>query len=98
LQTIELLRDNSHVRDHSIRQWSAMIAEAGFDPVEVAFTWDVVLNFDAWVKRIATPPANVTMMKALYDDAPQEIRAAMQIQPDYTFTFKGGLLCGQVAK
>jgi ubiquinone/menaquinone biosynthesis C-methylase UbiE len=98
LQAIELLRDNSHVRDHSIRQWSAMISEAGFDPVEVVFTWDVVLDFDAWVERIATPPANVAMMKVLYDDAPQEIRAAMQIQPDYTFTFKGGLLRGQVAK
>ena len=59
LQTIELVRDNSHVRDHSIRQWSAMISEAGFDPVEVVFTWDVVLDFDAWVERIATPPANV---------------------------------------
>ena len=75
-----------------------MISEAGFDPVEVAFTWDVVLDFDAWVGRIATPPANVAMMKALFDGAPQEIRAAMQLQPDYTLTLKGGLLRGQVAK
>src|SRR5690606_21227699 len=83
LQAIELLRDPSHVRDHSIRQWQAIFAEAGFE-CEVVFTWLLPLNFDSWVARMATPPLNVEMLKVLYDGASSEIRAAMQIQPDYT--------------
>ncbi|HLV34308.1 MAG TPA: methyltransferase domain-containing protein [Spirillospora sp.] len=94
LQAIELLRDPSHVRDHSIRQWQAIFAEAGFE-CEVVFTWLLPLNFDSWVARMATPPLNVEMLKVLYDGASSEIRAAMQIQPDYTFSIPGALFVGK---
>ena len=94
LQAIELLRDPSHVRDHSIRQWQAIFAEAGFES-EVDFTWLLPLNFDAWVARIAAPPLNVEMLKVLFDGASSETRAAMQIQPDYTFSIPGALFVGK---
>jgi ubiquinone/menaquinone biosynthesis C-methylase UbiE len=44
VQTIELLRDPSHVRDHTTRQWLGYFAEAGFTP-EVVFTWGLRLDF-----------------------------------------------------
>jgi ubiquinone/menaquinone biosynthesis C-methylase UbiE len=94
LQAIELLRDPSHVRDHSIRQWQAIFAEAGFES-EVVFTWLLPLNFDSWVARIATPPLNVEMLKTLFDGASSEVRAAMQLQPDYTFSIPGALFVGR---
>jgi SAM-dependent methyltransferase len=94
LQAIELLRDPSHVRDHSVRQWQAIFADAGFE-CEVVFQWMLPLNFDAWVARIATPPLNVELLKALFDGASSEIRAAMRIQPDYTFSIPGALFVGR---
>jgi SAM-dependent methyltransferase len=36
LQTVELLRDPSHVRDYSVREWTAMLRAAGFTPCEPA--------------------------------------------------------------
>ncbi len=94
LQTIELLRDPSHVRDHSVVQWSNMLRDAGFD-AEVIFKWDLPLDFDAWVARIATPQPNINMIKALFDGAPSEVRAAMSVQDDYTFTIPGAFLIGR---
>lgn len=91
LQTIEVLRDPSHVRDHSAAQWLTMLADAGFD-AEVIFRWLLRLNFDDWVKRMATPEANVSMIKTLFNIAPGEVRAAFEVQPDYTFTLDGALV------
>jgi ubiquinone/menaquinone biosynthesis C-methylase UbiE len=91
LQTIELLRDPSHVRDHSVVQWLEMFAEAGFE-AEVIFTWDLPLDFDAWVARIATPALNVTMIKTLFDGAPREVREGMDVQSNYRFSIPGALL------
>ncbi len=94
LQTIELLRDPSHVRDHSISQWQRMFDVAGFT-TEVLFTWDLPLDFDAWVTRIATPSANVAMLKTLFDGAPTEVRSAMDVQPNYRFQIPGALFRGR---
>ncbi len=48
LQAIELLRDPSHVRDHTPTQWLAMLAAANFTPV-IRFMWALRLDFTAWV-------------------------------------------------
>jgi ubiquinone/menaquinone biosynthesis C-methylase UbiE len=93
LQAIELVRDPSHVRDHTAKQWMAMLADANFT-AEVLFKWELPLNFDAWVTRMATPPASVAMLKTLFDGAPAEIRAALDVQPDYSFSIPGALLIG----
>jgi len=91
LQAIELLRDPSHVRDHTVAQWVAMLAAADFQS-ELVFTWDVQLDFQAWVTRMATPTHNIQMIQALFNGAPQEVRAALKVQPDYSFAFPGAQL------
>ncbi len=93
LQAVELLRDPSHVRDHSEDQWLAVLEQAGFAP-EVVFTWDIYLDFDDWIARMATPQANAAMIKTLFDGAPAEVRAAMDVQPDYSFMLRCALLRG----
>jgi SAM-dependent methyltransferase len=93
LQAIELLRDPSHVRDHTPGQWLRMSSDAGL-LAEVVFTWEVWLDFADWVARMATPALNVAMLKSLFDGAPQEVRATLQVETDYSFTIQGALIRG----
>ena len=44
LQAIELLRDPSHVRDHTARQWLAMLDDAGFH-AQIDRTWNLPIEF-----------------------------------------------------
>jgi len=90
LQTFELLRDASHVRDHTIAQWQAMFTRSEFQS-QVVFTWRLPLDFDAWTTRIATPQDNIDMVKKLYDSAPDEIRTSFAIQDNYHFALYGAL-------
>jgi ubiquinone/menaquinone biosynthesis C-methylase UbiE len=96
MQAMELLRDSSHVRDHSTQQWLSIFRAAGFAS-QVAYQWDLFLDFDAWVTRMATPPLNVQMLKILLAAAPEEVRAALRVQEDYSFTFPGALIHGRRA-
>jgi SAM-dependent methyltransferase len=94
LQAVELLRDPSHVRDHSISQWIVMLDNAGFTS-EVLFTWQLPLDFDSWVARMATPAASVSIIKTLFDGAPSEVRHAMDVQSNYRFQIPGALFRGR---
>jgi ubiquinone/menaquinone biosynthesis C-methylase UbiE len=95
LNAIELLRDPSHVRDHSITQWLAMFDAAGFAGALLE-TWGLRLEFEPWVIRMRTPPGAVEQLKALFDGAPSEVRAAMALVDDgeYAFTIPVALLRG----
>jgi ubiquinone/menaquinone biosynthesis C-methylase UbiE len=91
LQAIELLRDPSHVRDHTVSEWQALLAAQGFQ-AEVIYTWALRLQFDDWVQRMATPPDAVAMLRTLLDHAPAEVRAALAVEPDHSFTIPGALV------
>lgn len=95
LNAIELLRDPSHVRDHSVAQWRAMFGVAGFTS-ELLGTWDLRLDFESWVARMRTPPLSVAQLRALIDGAPREVRAALAIagEGDYSFSIPVALLRG----
>ena len=73
LQTIELLRDSSHVRDYRISEWRELLAAAGFDS-EVLMHFDLTLRFGAWTRRMATPRQNAEMIKSLFSGASEDIR------------------------
>ncbi len=79
LQALELLRDPSHVRDHSAAQWLAMLESSGFE-ASVVFRWQLPLEFGAWVRRINTPALYVETLAALMAGAPAEVRAAYAMQ------------------
>jgi ubiquinone/menaquinone biosynthesis C-methylase UbiE len=91
VQAIELLRDPSHVRDHTAAQWLAMLERNGLRG-EVVATWPLRLDFASWVARMATPPDQVAMLRRLLDIAPQEVRSALAVEADHSFTFAGALL------
>jgi len=82
------------VRDHSISQWNIMLRDTGFTS-EVLLTWQLPLDFDSWVTRMATPAPSVSMIKTLFDGAPSEVREAMDVQPNYRFQIPGALFRGR---
>jgi ubiquinone/menaquinone biosynthesis C-methylase UbiE len=92
LQSIELLRDPSHVRDHSVVQWLAMLATAGFGDAQVVYQGDVWIDFEKWITRMATPPANAAMIRTLFDGAPAEFRTVLKIEANHNFSFTGAVL------
>ena len=92
LQAIELLRDPSHVRDHSVAQWRAMIADAGFIASTVVYQGDVYIDFDNWTERMMTPPTNVQAIRDLFDGAPVEFRNIFKIESKHNFCFTGAVL------
>lgn len=93
MNALEVLRDPSHVRDHSIAQWMSMFAEADLKP-EVAFTWDLRLEFTPWVTRMETPAERITAIQSLFDGAGADVRRAFRQEADYTFTVPGVILRG----
>ena len=54
LQTIEVIRDPSHVRNYSIKDWVHFIEDAGFELTTLE-KQTLKLDFDSWVQRMKTP-------------------------------------------
>ena len=73
LQTLELVRDPSHVRDYRVSEWMTFLHGAGFT-AEVVTPFDVPLNFAAWLQRIATPPIHAQALRSLFTGAPAAIK------------------------
>jgi ubiquinone/menaquinone biosynthesis C-methylase UbiE len=96
LQGIELLRDTSHVRNRSVPEWQALLRGAGFDPLEHS-VWHTRLEFAAWVARMRTPAVLVAALQMLQASAPAEVRRALNIEPDGSFTARTGLFWGRPA-
>ncbi|KOF52260.1 SAM-dependent methyltransferase [Achromobacter sp. DMS1] len=85
LQTIEVLRDPSHVRDYSVSEWTRMLAEAGF-VVQGVTARRLPLEFGAWVQRMRTPDALVAALRHMFGIAPDVVRAHFDVQGDGSFT------------
>ena len=94
LQTLELLRDPSHVRNYSVEQWRAMLEAAGFRPNSVS-RFRLRLEFSSWVKRMNTPEVHVAAIRALQKRAGAEVIKHFEIEPDGTFTLDTMLMTAQ---
>lgn len=84
LQSIELLRDTSHVRDYSISEWTGKLGRAGF-AVNTLRTWRLRMDFPVWIARMATPQPLADAIRALQQTVPAEIREHFAIEPDGSF-------------
>lgn len=91
LNAIEVLRDPSHVRDHTVAQWRAMLGEAGLAPEELG-SFPLRLEFGSWVARMRTAAVAVAGIRALLDAAPEPVREALRVEADHTFTAPVALL------
>lgn len=85
LQAVELLRDPSHGRDYTVREWRAMLAAAGFT-ITATTPSRLRMDFPTWIARMRTPPAHVTAIRALQNLAGAEIAQHFDLESDGSFT------------
>lgn len=93
LQTVELLRDGSHVRDYRESEWRALFRRAGFSEPE-ARRWKLPMQFAGWVARIGTRAARIAALEAVFDDLPGEAREYFEVAADRSFAIDAGWLEG----
>lgn len=70
LQTIEMLRDPSHVRNYSVAEWAAALAAAGFG-LQAYESRALALDFADWTARTRTPAAMQAAIRLLQEGAPE---------------------------
>ena len=84
LQTLELIRDPSHVRNYTLPEWVAALARAGFE-VSSMQRRRLRIEFTSWVARTRTPTLLVEAIRFLQQNAPQEVCRHFAIEPDGSF-------------
>ncbi len=84
MQSIELLRDTSHVRNRSVSDWEAVLKREGFQSL-ASRQWKLPLNFANWVERMQTPAERVAAIVSLLQAAPQEVLEYFQVEADNSF-------------
>jgi ubiquinone/menaquinone biosynthesis C-methylase UbiE len=84
LQTVEMLRDQSHVRDYRESEWRALFAAARFTSPTVD-RWKLPMEFASWVSRIGTSAPRVAALEVVMDALPAEARAYFAVAADRSF-------------
>jgi SAM-dependent methyltransferase len=84
IQSIELLRDPSHVRDYRVSEWQAKLAAAGFRPGAVTRR-RLRLDFASWIQRMRTPPLHAEAIRALMARMSAAVTDHFAIEPDGSF-------------
>ncbi|WP_158813782.1 class I SAM-dependent methyltransferase [Methylocapsa sp. S129] len=84
LQTIELLRDPSHVRNYSAAEWLAALARSGFRATGLTAR-KVRLEFAVWTERTKTPELYVKAIRSLQAQASAPVRDHFAISEDGSF-------------
>lgn len=85
LQTVEALRDTSHVRNYSSGEWLALANDAGLVTNSLS-TDRLPLEFSSWVARMRTPEALAAAIRLYQDSASAEVKAYFALQDDGSFT------------
>ncbi|HDR2756221.1 MULTISPECIES: class I SAM-dependent methyltransferase [Enterobacter] len=85
LQTVEALRDTSHVRNYSSGEWLQMTAEAGLISRSL-ITDRLPLEFSSWIARMRTPEALSQAIRLYQDSASADVKAYFELQEDGSFT------------
>lgn len=84
LQTIELLRDPSHVRDYRVSEWGAMLEAAGFAAPQ-SDTWTLDVEFGPWIERQGAGELRAKAVLDVLAKGAEEARRQFDIQPDGSF-------------
>ncbi len=84
LQSIELLRDPSHVRSYSRAEWDAAIARAGL-VCTATRVHRLRLIFSVWVERMSTPKLQCDAIRALQNAMSESVTRYFNIGADGSF-------------
>ncbi|QIH09226.1 MULTISPECIES: class I SAM-dependent methyltransferase [unclassified Pseudomonas] len=85
LQSVEVLRDTSHVRDYSAGEWLHQLNEAGLQARSSA-RQRLRLEFSSWVERMRTPEPLRVAIRQLQQAMGNEVREYFQIEADGSFS------------
>lgn len=85
LQSVELLRDPSHVRNYSVPEWLAMLRDAGLQVCE-RYDAKLRLEFSSWIKRMNTAEVHVQAIRSLQARASTEVAQHFAFESDGSFT------------
>lgn len=85
LQTVEALRDTSHVRNYSSGEWLSFINNANL-VVDTLLTDRLPLEFSSWVARMRTPAALVEAIRMYQESASGEVKGYFALQEEGSFT------------
>ena len=84
LQTLELMRDISHVRDYSIGEWVSALGRCGF-LVKGLTRSRLRMAFESWVARTQTPVDRVDGIRSLQRGAPAVVKDRLGLEEDGSF-------------
>ncbi|MFK8259469.1 class I SAM-dependent methyltransferase [Erwinia sp. AnSW2-5] len=85
LQTVEALRDTSHVQDYSPGEWLALMTESGL-VIQAVLQDRLDLAFSSWIERMSTPDVMVQAIRAYQHSAPDDVQRYYALQPDGSFS------------
>lgn len=85
LQTVEVLRDTSHVRDYPAGEWSIMFNNARLFLKNIE-SFRLRLEFTSWVERMRTPQVLVDAIRAYQATLSHDIKAYFEIDEQGSFT------------
>lgn len=96
LQTIEYLRDPSHVRNYTQAELETALDKAGFG-IESITRRPLRMEFTEWAERTHTPKEKQAILRQLQQEAGADVRNRLMIEPDGSFvleavTFMGAAL------
>ncbi|EGT0659877.1 methyltransferase domain-containing protein [Citrobacter werkmanii] len=85
LQTVEALRDTSHVRNYSSGEWLSLINDANLI-ADTLLTDRLPLEFSSWVARMRTPAALIEAIRLYQQSASADVKAYFALQEEGSFT------------
>lgn len=91
LQSVELIRDPSHVRNYTLEEWKEKVTAAGFHVTDTQL-FSMRMEFTSWTARSQTSQERILALKQLFEIAPSEVRDALKIELDGSFTIRTMLL------
>jgi len=90
LQTIEYLRDPSHVRNYTEAELTAALEQAGFAIGSVTLR-QMRMDFAEWTARTRTPSEKQAMLRQLQAEAGAQVRERLGIEADGSFALDAAM-------
>jgi ubiquinone/menaquinone biosynthesis C-methylase UbiE len=84
INELETLRDASHVRNHTIAGWRALLEDAGLRASVESNLMTTKITTEAWLERSQTPAVRATEVRRRLGDASSDARGVFHIT-DTTF-------------
>jgi ubiquinone/menaquinone biosynthesis C-methylase UbiE len=94
LQALELLRDPSHVRNHTVSTWAEVLTAAGL-VVRETRRYRLRLELASWLGRMNTPEPHVVAIRSLQGRADAEVARHFAFEEDGSFTIDTMLMAAE---